>query len=56
MSKCLKGILGKFKVITAGIITMDDLSKSKAYPCGICSSRVKANSVLLCVQCGKWIH
>ena len=31
------------------------MSKSKANPCGICSLREKANSIL-CVQCGKWVH
>ena len=34
---------------------MDGLCKSNANLCGICSLRLKANSVL-CVQCGKWIH
>ena len=36
-------------------ITHDSLSKSKVDPCGVCSLRVKANSVF-CVQCGRWIH
>ena len=31
------------------------MSKSKVDPYGVCSLRVKTNSVL-CVQCGKWIH
>ena len=35
--------------------TKDGMSKSKVDPCGVCSLRVKANSVL-CVQCGKLIH
>ena len=30
----------------------DSLSKSKVDSCGVCSLKVKANSVL----CGKWIH
>ena len=34
---------------------MYGLSKSKVDPCGVCSLRIKANSVL-CVQCGMWIH
>ena len=34
---------------------MDWLAKSKAYPCGICSLRVKANSVFY-VWYGNWIH
>ena len=39
--------------MVSGGITKDDMSKSNT--CGVCSLRVKANSVL-CVQCGKWIH
>ena len=31
------------------------MSKSKVDPCGVCSLRVRANSVL-CLQCGKLIH
>ena len=31
------------------------MSKSKVDPCGVCSLRVKVNSVL-CVQCGWWVH
>ena len=31
------------------------MSKSYVDPCGVCSLRVMANSVL-CLQCGKWIH
>ena len=38
-----------------GGITLDGLSKSKVDPCGVCSLRVKANSVL-CLQCGESIH
>ena len=38
-----------------GGITKDVMSESKVDPCGLCSLRVKANSVL-CLQCGKWIH
>ena len=34
---------------------MDGMSKSKVDPCGVCSLRVKANSVL-CLQCCTWIH
>ena len=54
-SKGLKVNHGKTKVMVCSGITKDDMSKSKVYPCGVCSLRVKANSVL-CVQCGKWIH
>ena len=36
-------------------ITKDGMSKSIVDTCGICSLRLKANSVL-CVQCGKWYH
>ena len=38
-----------------GGIKKDGMSKSKVDPCGVCSLRIKANSVL-CLQCGKWIH
>ena len=34
---------------------MDVMSKSKVDLCGVCSLRLKADSVL-CVQCCKWIH
>ena len=54
-SKGLKINLGKTKVMVCGGITQNGLSKSKVDPCGVCSLRVKANSVL-CLQCGKWIH
>ena len=40
------------KVMVSSGITKDGLYKSKVDPCGVCSLRVKANSVL-CVQCGK---
>ena len=49
--KSLKVNLGKTKVMVRGGITQDGLSKSKDDPCGFCSLRVKANSVL-CQQCG----
>ena len=48
----LKVSFGKTKIMG---ITKDGMSKSKVDPCGVCSLRVKANSVL-CVQCGKWIQ
>ena len=54
-SKCFKVDLWKTKVMVCGGITKDGLSKSKIDPCGVCSLRVKANSVLY-VQCCKWIH
>ena len=54
-SKGLKVNLGNPMVIVSSSITKDDLSKSKVDPCGVCSLRVKVNSVL-CLQCGKWIH
>ena len=41
--------------MVSGSITKDGLSKSKVDPCGVCSLKVMANSVL-CVQCGKCIH
>ena len=43
------------KVMVSGGITKDDMSKGKADPCGVCSLRMKVNSVL-CVWCDKWIH
>ena len=53
-SKGLKVNLGETKVMISGSITKDGMSKSKVDPCGLCSLRVKANSVL-CSLCGKWI-
>ena len=41
--------------MVSGGITKDGVSKSKVDPFGVCSLRVKANSVL-CLQCGKLIH
>ena len=54
-SKGLKVNLGKTKVMVSSGNTQDGLSKSNVGSCGVCSLRVKANSVL-CVQCGRWIH
>ena len=54
-SKCLKVKIWKTKVMICGEIKKDGMSKSKVDPCGVCSLRVKANSVL-CLQCGKLIH
>ena len=39
----------------SGDITKDGLSKSKVDPCGFCSFRVSANSVL-CVLSGEQLH
>ena len=50
----MKVNLGKTKVMVSGGITKDGLSKTKVDACGVCSLRVKANSVLY-VQCVKWI-
>ena len=50
VSKGLKVNLGKTRVMVSSDITQDGLSKSKVYPYGVCSLRVKAHSVL-CVQC-----
>ena len=47
--------LGKTKVVICDGITKDGMSKSKIDPCGACSLRVKASSVL-CLQCDKWIY
>ena len=54
-SKGLRLNLGKTKAMVSRGITQTGLSKSKVDPCGICSSRVKTNSVL-CVQCSRLIH
>ena len=54
-SKYLNVNPGKTTVIVSGSITLDGLSKSKLDLYGICTLRVKANSVL-CVQCGKRIY
>ena len=54
-SKGLNVSLGKTKVMVSGNITKYGMSKYKVDPCGVCSLRVRANSVL-CVQCGRWIH
>ena len=35
-------------VMVCGGITKDGMSKSKVDPCGVCSLRVKANSIFLC--------
>ena len=44
-SKGLKVNLGKTKVMVSGSITKDGMSLCKVDPCGVCSLRVKANSV-----------
>ena len=51
----MKVNLEKTKVMVSGGITKDGMPKNMVDPCGFCSLRVKANSVL-CLQCGKWIH
>ena len=48
-SNCLKVNLGKTKVVVSGGITKDDMSTSKVDPGGVCSLRVKGNSVLCTV-------
>ena len=45
----------KTRVMVSSGITKDGMSKRKVDPCGVCSLRVRANSVL-CMQYGKWIH
>ena len=54
-SKGLNVDLGNTKVMLSVGITKDGLSNNKIYQCGICSLRVKANSVLH-VQCGEYVH
>ena len=44
-TKGLKVNLGEAKVMVSGSITRDDMSKSKVDSLGVCSLRVKANSV-----------
>ena len=51
MGRGLKVNLEKAKVMVSGRIKKGCFSESKVNPCGVCSLRVKANSVL-CVQCG----
>ena len=53
--KGLKVNLRKTKVMVSSSITQDSLSKSKVDPCGVCSLRVKSNSVLY-AQCGRRTH
>ena len=52
-SKDLKITIGESELMVSGGITKDGFSMSTVHPCGVCSMREKANS-LLCVQCGKW--
>ena len=54
-SKGLKNNFGKTKVIVAGGITVDGLSKSKVDLCGLFCLKIVCN-VFFCVQCGKWNH
>ena len=54
-SKGLTVSLEKTKVIVSIDITKVGMRRSKVVPCGVCSLRVKGNSVL-CVLCGKWNH
>ena len=51
----LKVKLGETKMMVSGGTSKDGLSKNEVNPSGVCSLRVKVNSVL-CIQCGKWIH
>ena len=53
--QALKVNLRQANIIVSSGITKDGLSKSNVDTCGVCSLRVKANSVL-CLQYGKWIH
>ena len=51
MSYGVKANIGKTKVMVCDSISKDSMSNSKVDPCGACSLRVKANSVLY-VKCG----
>ena len=42
-------------MMISGGIPRNGFSESKVDPCGVCSLRVKANSVF-CVQCDECIH
>ena len=46
-SKGLKLTIGKPVMVSYGI-TKNGLSKSKVDPCGVCSLRIKTNSVFVC--------
>ena len=54
-SKGFKVSLGKTKVMVSGDIATVRMSQSNVDPCGVCSLRVQAYSVL-CLQCGEWIN
>ena len=45
-SKGVRVNLGKTKVMVSSGITYGGMSKSKVDPCGVCSLRIKADSVL----------
>ena len=54
-TKGSKDNLGKIKVMVGSGIMQNGLSKGEVDPCGVCSLKVRANSVL-CVLCVRWIH
>ena len=47
--------IGKTNVMVCGCITKDGKSRSNVDPCGVCSFRVRAITVL-CLLCGMCIH
>ena len=49
VSKFFKVNLGNTKLVVSSDITQDGLCKSKADPCGVCSLRLRSNSVF----CGR---
>ena len=51
----MKVVIGKAGVIISGGIIEDDSSNCEVYSYGICTLKVKANS-LVCVQCGKLVY
>ena len=55
VGKGLNVSLVKTTVIVCGGVTKVGMSNSEANPCGVCSLRVRADSVL-CLQCGRWIQ
>ena len=54
-SKRLQANLGKTKVMASGGNTKNGMPKSTVDPCGVCSFRIKVNSVM-CLHCDNLIH
>ena len=54
-SKCLNAKFEKTNIMLKRCNVKDVLSSSRPQPCGICSFRLKSNTVL-CDKCGLCIH